>query len=714
MRRIRQQQPFTRLCAQIAFAILLFSVGPAFARKPVLVGEWSDPPASIAMAVAVQGDYAYVAGGSSGLLVLEIRNPTLPKLVGFCDTGGGAEGVALIGGRVIVADRNAGLRIVDVSVVEAPKILSTYNPGDVRFRPGLAVQNETLFRAAGEGGLEIIDARDVMRLERLALCDTPGSAETVSIYRTTAYVADGTNGVQAIDVTEPRSPRLLQRKAGSARALAIAAPDFSLLLHVENEGRLMITPFAYPDEFFTEEAVRNWPVSHLVQSGNYLLTTRRGGDLTIGNLHPGMGTGRKIGQLAFAPESPSLGDPVIAVKANLAFVASGAGGLHIVDFTTATNPVLVGRFSKNMIAGVAFKEPGQLLFARRGLEALDVSDPERPRAVTGPEVTTPVALNFWHRVVCNGNLAVAGSYEMPSLVPGYIPSSSSVTAFDITDGLRPAGLFSFELGPEFKPDFLAISDSVIFAVYPFDGLLAFDLTNWMTPGYRPQVVIQGPLSQNVAVRGNVVAVGGQLYTWSRSFNRIFATKRGSVGSYDRVVLSTNLALTIREAGDVRLHIHDITDLMSPIKIGDYRILNYPHDFLVRGNMIVLVNATGFELVDVTVPSRPVTAGIFETGQKPLFADLVGNLLAASLSDRIILLDISRPSEPYLRVEDVNGTVNLFLAGDIGFRYRIQGTAKLTAPVEWELLDSVTLSNSQQAIQISHPNTSAFFVRALAE
>ena len=55
-----------------------------------------DAPA--AWDVAVDGDYAYVAAGWSGLVVIDVSVPAAASVVGLCSTPGWATGVAVTGG----------------------------------------------------------------------------------------------------------------------------------------------------------------------------------------------------------------------------------------------------------------------------------------------------------------------------------------------------------------------------------------------------------------------------------------------------------------------------------------------------------------------------------------------------------------------------------------------------------------------------------------
>ena len=71
--------------------------------------------------MAVSGSYAYVADGS-GLRVIDVSTPTSPIEVGFVDTPGDAEGVAVSGSYAYVSDTlpSSGLRVIDVSTPASP------------------------------------------------------------------------------------------------------------------------------------------------------------------------------------------------------------------------------------------------------------------------------------------------------------------------------------------------------------------------------------------------------------------------------------------------------------------------------------------------------------------------------------------------------------------------------------------------------------------
>ena len=105
------------LSPAVALALLLstgiFSSAAQPAPPPTL--ELVGQIGGAANGVAVQGAYAYVAGGASGLRIVNVADPAHPVEVGSLPTVAPANAIAVAGGAAYVAAGFAGLRIVDVA-----------------------------------------------------------------------------------------------------------------------------------------------------------------------------------------------------------------------------------------------------------------------------------------------------------------------------------------------------------------------------------------------------------------------------------------------------------------------------------------------------------------------------------------------------------------------------------------------------------------------
>jgi len=101
--------------------------------------------------VAVQGSYAYIAAGSSGLQILDISDPASPIYLGSVDTPGIASGVALLGDRVFIAAGTSGLQIIDIS-----------DPANPHVAKGVDTPGEAFGRAVADMTLENQTGKDVV------------------------------------------------------------------------------------------------------------------------------------------------------------------------------------------------------------------------------------------------------------------------------------------------------------------------------------------------------------------------------------------------------------------------------------------------------------------------------------------------------------------------------------------------------------------------
>ncbi|NOR18179.1 T9SS type A sorting domain-containing protein, partial [candidate division WOR-3 bacterium] len=133
--------------------------------NPFEVGKYKHL-VTFAQDVAISGNYAYVAYGWDGLIIVDISNPYFPYEVGFWDTPYIARGVAVSDSYAYVADADSGLRIIDIT--------NPFSPYEVGY------------------------------------CDTIGWVEHAVISGDYAYLACGNSGfLKIIDISNPAIPLLV-------------------------------------------------------------------------------------------------------------------------------------------------------------------------------------------------------------------------------------------------------------------------------------------------------------------------------------------------------------------------------------------------------------------------------------------------------------------------------------------------------------------------
>jgi len=154
--------------------------------------------------VALAGDYAYVADGPAGLLILGIQDPLNPAPVGNCDTDGQARKVALSSGYAYVADDWAGLQVINVNNPAAPVRVGGYDSSGETH--DVALSGIHAFLAEGSAGLQVLDVRDPAEPRPVGGCATGGIALGVAVSGNYAYVAAYDAGLRVIDIGIPAAP----------------------------------------------------------------------------------------------------------------------------------------------------------------------------------------------------------------------------------------------------------------------------------------------------------------------------------------------------------------------------------------------------------------------------------------------------------------------------------------------------------------------------
>lgn len=192
--------------------------------------------------VTVAGRFAYV-GSNAGLVVVDIDQPTAPRVVATLGDLRGVRGV-IVQFRYAFVACESGLAAVDVTpepdggFPAAPRVVSVIPLDDAR---GVYVARTYAYVAAGRQGLAIVDVTRPERMRLARIFDADGALHDVNdvkvgITNTSlfAYVADGRNGLRVLQLTTPGrdaqvlgfspppDPRLIATWKTAAPALSIS------------------------------------------------------------------------------------------------------------------------------------------------------------------------------------------------------------------------------------------------------------------------------------------------------------------------------------------------------------------------------------------------------------------------------------------------------------------------------------------------------------
>lgn len=216
------------------------------------------PTGHVALDVAVDGKYLYVAHALGGLWILDISEPSSPQPVSHFDTNGLTsqikvrKNIAYLFNRPDISRPKdiSGLSIIDVSNPSSPKFLS-HHQGFVHAiltsgQNHFAVTDSFVFLTQPDSGLEIIDIVNP-RTPRVVGLFQQSRVEGVAVANGYAYLGTWENGMRVLDVKNPSQPREVgsfQRPNVPVFRLQIAGG----IAYLDEAGAIRILDVSNPSE----------------------------------------------------------------------------------------------------------------------------------------------------------------------------------------------------------------------------------------------------------------------------------------------------------------------------------------------------------------------------------------------------------------------------------------------------------------------------------
>jgi hypothetical protein len=190
--------------------------------------------------IVVSGTVALVADGP-GLYVIDVTQPLTPTqfaLYQFASTET-AQGVAMNGPYALVAVQGAGLQVLDITSPITPTLVSTYPLTDAM---DVVVHEQYAYVADGSQGVRVLNVSDVQHISPVGEVDTPGTANSLALDGQYLYVADGEAGVRMIDVSLPENPVEAGAYDTPGNAVDVAARGGRVYVADSSGGLFMFIP----------------------------------------------------------------------------------------------------------------------------------------------------------------------------------------------------------------------------------------------------------------------------------------------------------------------------------------------------------------------------------------------------------------------------------------------------------------------------------------
>jgi hypothetical protein len=369
--------------------------------NPLRVGGSNTP--GTARAIAVNDLYAYVADGIGGLRVINVSDPLQPQPVASWHLERNTSGVAVADDYVYLTSEE-GLDIIRVSEPTEPMVLATVVFNDAA---EVAIYSMHAY-VTHEGGMAVIDVADPANPFWIGNFSTDAPASGVAISAPYALATDlalNDSKLYVIDISSPTNPHLASGPPGiqQIRDMAVAGETVFLASGSYGLQALQISDPTHP-QLIGDPA--GGYVDEVELAGDYAYTLGTDGwwasfqILDVANPAAPVRVGSHIPSGWLASDLAVVGDQV--------YIASIDGGLAVVDIADPANPLQVGSASIQTGSPVDVAAAGDYAYvaaAEAGLQIFDVSDPTNPRAAGRSETpgnAVAVAVQNDHVFVADG------------------------------------------------------------------------------------------------------------------------------------------------------------------------------------------------------------------------------------------------------------------------------------------------------------------------
>ncbi|MCE5264940.1 MAG: hypothetical protein LLG97_15595 [Deltaproteobacteria bacterium] len=433
--------------------LLIVDINPASPQYLTTVGSCMVPTIANGNRVFVSGDYAYMTDDYGGFNVFNVADPANPTFVGSCSLGGwhSTNGIFVSGSRAYIANGDTGLLIVDVADPAHPTILGSYDTsGQAK---GVYVSGVYAYVADGPGGLVIVNAADPAQPTLAGAYDTPGDAGGVAVSGGYAYVADGSNGLVIINVADPASPAFAGAYDTPGQAYEVFVSG-NVAYVADGQGLQAINVADPENPTLAGSSGTVFDAERVFVAGGHAYLT--GGDfgsnrLQIVDVNPAGPDYLLTGTC----NTPGQGNGVF-VSGGHAYVTDGNYGLQIIDVTNALHPVLVGSYDTTGWAKGVFVAGSYAYVAdgEYGLQIVDVTNPAQPTKAGSydtPGYASGVFVSGDYAYVADGAkgllvvdvnpaspgyLNTARTYDTPGQASGVFVSGNHAYVADGSSGLR--------------------------------------------------------------------------------------------------------------------------------------------------------------------------------------------------------------------------------------------------------------------------------------
>lgn len=561
---------------------------------PLASGIGSCQTDDFAYSVAVKGSHAYVTNHDNGLSVINISDPSSPRVVGDCEMPGNAYDVCIKDNYAYVAADNGGLCIVNISTPGNPVLTEVFTTDD--YARALDVEGDYAYVAIDDSGLQIINISTPGNPQDVTSFPTGGTANGITVDGDYAYIASGDAGLVVVNISSPSNPVSAGSRDTPNMAYDVAVEgtlayvaDDSLEIQILNISTLSDITVAGSYNYPGPGGSRGIAIS-----GMYAYVAHTAGGVLAVNISD--------------PASPVKVDSYnsigtangVALRKEYGFVAAHNQGFHIISIAEPTpdESSSTGATTGDAKGVTVDGEYAYVAASGQGMVIFDISFPESPVLVD----TIPTPGIAWDITVC-------GKY---AFITGYN------TGLEILDIANPTfvGYFSSTeipdntTGAELRGDYIYVSywketgETGVKVYNIADPSEPEEITSYTTDGY----------ARDIAVYGDYAYIadddqGTQIIDLTDDSIPPASANCGTSGNATGVaVWKNNVCIAEGYSG---VQFIDITQPLFPVSLGIYNTPGFAYYSDGYGRYVFVADGlNGMYIIDKKQPGDPVYAGSY--------------------------------------------------------------------------------------------------------
>jgi hypothetical protein len=629
----RQHQPLSLSAREMYFYQFLGSIGGSiqtmtFDGSWVYVGQGgallifdrntpTTPVARIPLTdyiqhIAIADDLAYVALGNSGVHILDISTPTVPKERGRITLQGSTSSVHVQGDYAYVTTTGfaGGLRVVDISNSDAPQLLGSISTMELGSSAAVDVDStsQVAYVATGRGrSLQVINVSDPMSPTIIGafMADTP--IHDVQLDGTGAYLAADSDGLLVLDVSTPTAPQRIGQTTlpGKARAVWITQDVVAVAADDNGFSIVGISTPSHPKIVGSYDVIGETAMVLQQPNTERFWVAANSGGMQVFDLSE--------------PLTPTLEshyttlygavDVVVADDHKRAYVAAGNAGMAIVTLTTS--PPLTNThstqasvsitasttFTMEVVSQVTLAGSAQALAIaddtvyiaadREGVQIVNVSDPLSPILISSlavPGRVTDIQVREGRAYVAAGSAGVhvldVSSTVSPTLV-GSVDTAGSALALQVSG------------------DMAYVADQ--------HSLLVLDVRDATNPSIRGQLAMEEQVYTRglVVVSDTVYLAAGGVGGGMRIIDVRDATNPVLLGMTTDAAIALDVSDTLAYVATVSkgMQLVDVQDASNPVVLSSTNTPGIPQSVWVADDRVFVADFSSGLLVLGTVPAK---------------------------------------------------------------------------------------------------------------